>query len=126
MCAAFHQPLSGFVHFYSCIFVPMGGAEHCGYEQYLEKQVVVLLRNNRYIYGTLKSYDQYHSVALNYATERIFHENRYSERMHGLIVLRGENISLVGLGTALDTSGLMKADFDDLSRELDESKASAE
>lgn len=101
-------------------------AEHSGYKQYLEKSVIVLLRSNRYIYGTLKSYDQYHSIALNYAVERIFHENRYSEKKHGLIVLRGENISLIGLGASFDTHGLIKADFDELAREVGECKVSIE
>ncbi|WUR02812.1 U6 snRNA-associated Sm-like protein LSM1 [Vairimorpha necatrix] len=67
------------------------------YEQYLNKHVVVMLKDNKFYYGLFKSFDQYLSVTLNYAVERIFHEEMYAEKFHGLMAIRGDTISLIGL-----------------------------
>lgn len=99
--------------------------DHGGYECYLERPVMMLLRNNRYMYGTLKSYDQYNSVALNFAVERIFRNDRYAEKHHGLVVIRGENITLIGMGAAPRLLHLEKAEFEELAREAEEEKSLA-
>lgn len=91
-----------------------------GYECYLERPVTIFLKNNRYMYGTLKSYDQYNSIALNYAIERIFYKNKFAEKSHGLIIVRGENITLVGSGTNPKLSNLQKMDFDLLADEVEQ------
>lgn len=67
------------------------------YEYYLNKHVVVMLKDSRFYYGLFKSFDQYNSITLNYAVERIFHESKYAEKFQGLLVIRGDTISLIGL-----------------------------
>lgn len=79
-----------------------------------------MLRDNRYLYGVLKSFDQYNSIALNFATERIFHEDCYAERRLGLVSLRGENIVLIGICSP-DLRKLRKVEYDTL-RKMSESK----
>lgn len=91
------------------------------YEQYLEKSTVVMLREDRYLYGVLKSFDQYNSIALNFVTERIFHENCFAERRLGLVSLRGENIVLIGICSP-DLKKLKKVEYDTLLREIDKNK----
>lgn len=98
------------------------GADHGGYMDYLEKPVAILLRNNRYLYGTLKSYDQYNCVVLDHAIERVFHEGSYSEQKHGFIVLRGESIMLIGTGKPVDLKGLKKMDHDALMQEIEKNR----
>lgn len=100
----------------------MAKAENGAYEDYLDKNVVIMIRNGRYIYGVLKSYDQYHSITLNFATERIFLNNKYSEKRHGLIILRGESILLVGMGGHFDTQKLVQVDFNMLLAEIEATK----
>jgi U6 snRNA-associated Sm-like protein LSm1 len=67
------------------------------YEKYINKHVVVMLKDNRFYYGVFKSFDQYNSITLNYSVERIFHENSYAEKFQGLLVIRGDTISLIGI-----------------------------
>lgn len=56
-----------------------------------------MLKDNKFYYGILKSFDQYNSITLNYSVERIFYENMYAEKYHGLLVIRGDTISLIGI-----------------------------
>ncbi len=88
------------------------------FEIYLEKSVVVLLRSGRYIYGVLKSYDQYNTIVLNYSIERIFHELEYAEKKHGLIVLRSDSISYIGLCSSTDFGQFKIAPFSRLENEF--------
>lgn len=44
------------------------------YAEFLEKDVVVLLKNDGYLCGIFKSYDQYNNISLCYVAERIYHE----------------------------------------------------
>ncbi|KAI4291956.1 U6 snRNA-associated Sm-like protein LSm1 [Pancytospora philotis] len=103
----------------------MGAPEYGAYETYLDKFVTVLLRNGRFMYGILKSYDQYHSITLNFAVERVFLEGSYAERKHGLIILRGENIALIGLGEQFDARRMQKTGFEELVAQIDRAKADA-
>lgn len=91
------------------------------YEQYLEKSTVVMLREDRYLYGVLKSFDQYNSIALNFVTERIFHGNCFAERRLGLVSLRGENIVLIGTCSP-NFKKLKKMEYDTLLREIERNK----
>lgn len=81
------------------------------YEEYLEKKVVVLTRGNHYFYGILKSFDQFNTITLNFAIERVVHNMEYGEKRHGLVVLRGENIIFIGLGDDKRPAGLQFGDF---------------
>lgn len=96
--------------------------EQSGYEKYLEKPVVILLRDNRYIFGTLKSYDQYNSVVINYTLERIFYDRKYAERSHGLIVLRGENIVFIGTAAPPKLTEYKMGNYEILRMEMEKGK----
>lgn len=89
------------------------------YETYLESKVVVLLKGNRFLYGTMKSYDQYNSITLNFVTERIFHANFYAEKKHGLIVLRGENILFIAKCSAPLLDKLEKIEYEALKDKIE-------
>lgn len=91
------------------------------FENYLEKNVTVVLKDNRYLYGTFKSYDQYNSITLNFVVERIFYEDQFAERRQGLVVVRGESIVLIGLCTP-KLESLKKADFDILWEKIEKEK----
>lgn len=95
--------------------------QSCGnreFEEYLERDVVILLKDERYLYGVLKSFDQYNSVSLNFTVERIFFLNRYAENRLGLISLRGENIVMMGLCSP-DFSLMRKMKFEALAEEIE-------
>lgn len=91
------------------------------FENYLEKNVTVVLKDNKHLYGCFKSYDQYNSITLNFVVERIFQKDQYSEKRQGLMVVRGESIVLIGLCTP-DIRFLKKVDYDTLSRSLENEK----
>ncbi|KHN69785.1 LSM domain-containing protein [Ordospora colligata OC4] len=88
------------------------------YEAYLEKSVVVMLRDKRHLYGIMKSFDQFNSITLDKVVERIFHNDKYAEKIHQLFIIRGENISIIGLGSFDIPSNLSLTDFDVLSNEM--------
>ncbi|CAD26651.1 U6 snRNA-ASSOCIATED SMALL RIBONUCLEOPROTEIN (Sm-LIKE PROTEIN) [Encephalitozoon cuniculi GB-M1] len=88
------------------------------YEKYLEQEVVVMLRDGRYLYGVMKSFDQFNSVTLDGVIERIFHDTRYAERRHELFIIRGENITMIGLSPPDVEEGLEQADFWALKNEI--------
>lgn len=92
--------------------------EKLEYEEYLERKVVVLTRNDRYFYGVLKSFDQYNSITLNFTVERITRDGAYAEKRHGLIVLRGENIVMIGPASSDVPHGMRRCNYDDLIAEL--------
>lgn len=87
------------------------------YEAYLEQSVVVMLRDGRYLYGTMKSFDQFNSITLDGVIERIFHGRKYAEKRHELFIIRGENIAVIGLAAPEVASGLVQADFSALRSE---------
>ncbi|KAH9411353.1 putative LSM domain-containing protein [Ordospora pajunii] len=88
------------------------------YEAYLEKSVVVMLRDKRHLYGIMKSFDQFNSITLDKVVERIFHNGKYAEKIHQLFIIRGENISIIGLGCFDIPSNLKMIDFDVLISEI--------
>ena len=76
-------------------------------------KMLVILRDGRKLHGVLRSYDQFgtssllHSPAMLSATsvanlvledtvERIYHGSAYAESRHGLFLIRGENVVLLG------------------------------
>ncbi|AFN83068.1 U6 snRNA-associated small Sm-like protein [Encephalitozoon romaleae SJ-2008] len=81
------------------------------YEKYLEQEIVVVLRDGRYLYGIMKSFDQFNSITLDRVIERIFHDEKYAERKHELFIIRGENITMIGLGPSDIGRGLVQVDF---------------
>ena len=84
-------------------------------------KMLVILRDGRKLHGVLRSYDQFGIVqslqpkfdadsrpffffslslsanlVLEDTVERIYHENAFAENFHGLFLIRGENVVLLG------------------------------
>jgi len=56
----------------------------------------VVLRDGRKLHGVLRSYDQFANLVLEDTVERIYHGNAFAEHWHGLFLIRGENVVLLG------------------------------
>lgn len=91
------------------------------FEEYLDKNILVLLRDGSYMFGVLKSYDQYNSISLNFTIQRIFDGDRYAEKKLGLVSLRGESIVFIGICDQ-PLKYKQKIDYETLLRELGENK----
>ncbi|XVE70729.1 hypothetical protein DITRI_Ditri10aG0094200 [Diplodiscus trichospermus] len=63
---------------------------------YLDKKLLVLLRDGRKLLGLLRSFDQYANVVLEGACERVIVGDLYCDVPLGLYVIRGENVVLIG------------------------------
>jgi len=55
-----------------------------------------VLRDGRKLYGILRSYDQFGNVLLDDTVERYYVDLEYGEECLGALMVRGENIVLVG------------------------------
>ncbi|KAH6917344.1 hypothetical protein BKA70DRAFT_1418098 [Coprinopsis sp. MPI-PUGE-AT-0042] len=58
--------------------------------------MLVILRDGRKLHGVLRSYDQFANLVLEDTYERIYHQNVFAEQHHGLFLIRGENVVLMG------------------------------
>lgn len=58
--------------------------------------MLVILRDGRKLHGVLRSYDQFANLVLENTYERIYHQGLFAERHHGLFLIRGENVVLMG------------------------------
>lgn len=65
------------------------------YEQ-LDKLVLVCLRDGRFFYGWLRSFDQYANLTLDNTVERLASGDKYTDISVGIFVIRGENVMLLG------------------------------
>ncbi|PKI85255.1 Lsm1p [Malassezia vespertilionis] len=63
---------------------------------YVDKKVVVILRDGKKLIGILRSYDQFANFMLQETIERVFLGNRYADVPKGLYIIRGENVVLLG------------------------------
>ncbi|AES65590.1 putative LSM domain-containing protein [Medicago truncatula] len=63
---------------------------------YLDKKLLVLLRDGRKLLGLLRSFDQFANVVLEGACERVIVGDLYCDVPLGLYVIRGENVVLIG------------------------------
>ncbi|KAK1683414.1 hypothetical protein QYE76_044262 [Lolium multiflorum] len=63
---------------------------------FLDKKLIVLLRDGRKLLGTLCSFDQFANVVLQGACERVIVGELYCDVPLGLYVIRGENVVLIG------------------------------
>uniref|UniRef100_A0A0D6RB41 U6 snRNA-associated Sm-like protein LSm1 n=1 Tax=Araucaria cunninghamii TaxID=56994 RepID=A0A0D6RB41_ARACU len=63
---------------------------------YLDKKLLVLLRDGKKLVGVLRSFDQFANVVLENTLERIIVGDLYSDIPLGLYVIRGENVVLIG------------------------------
>eukprot|EP00252_Welwitschia_mirabilis_P019774 TRINITY_DN4675_c0_g1_i1.p1 TRINITY_DN4675_c0_g1~~TRINITY_DN4675_c0_g1_i1.p1 ORF type:complete len:129 (-),score=22.87 TRINITY_DN4675_c0_g1_i1:521-907(-) len=63
---------------------------------YLDKKLLVLLRDGRKLIGILRSFDQFANAVLESALERKISGDKYCDIELGLYVIRGENVVLIG------------------------------
>ncbi|KAK4395051.1 Sm-like protein LSM1B [Sesamum angolense] len=63
---------------------------------YLDRKLLVLLRDGRKLLGTLRSFDQFANAVLEGACERVIVGELYCDIPLGLYVIRGENVVLIG------------------------------
>lgn len=63
---------------------------------YLDKKLLVLLRDGRKLIGILRSFDQFANAVLENALERVIVGDLYCDLPLGLYVIRGENVVLIG------------------------------
>ncbi|GAA0155835.1 RNA splicing factor [Lithospermum erythrorhizon] len=63
---------------------------------YLDKKLLVLLRDGRKLMGTLRSFDQFANAVLEGACDRVIVGELYCDIPLGLYVIRGENVVLIG------------------------------
>ncbi|KAJ7597080.1 Sm-like ribonucleoprotein [Mycena floridula] len=62
----------------------------------VDRKMLVILRDGRKLHGVLRSYDQFANLVLEDTVERIYHANAVAENWHGLFLIRGENVVLLG------------------------------
>ncbi|KAH9281074.1 U6 snRNA-associated Sm-like protein LSm1 [Echinococcus granulosus] len=62
----------------------------------LGKCLLVKLRGHKCYIGYLRAVDQFGNIVLSEAVERIFVGNKYADVSQGIVLVRGENISLIG------------------------------
>jgi U6 snRNA-associated Sm-like protein LSm1 len=58
--------------------------------------MLVVLRDGRKLHGVLRSYDQFANLVLEDTIERVYYGNAFAENRHGLFLIRGENVVLLG------------------------------
>ncbi|XP_019223548.1 PREDICTED: sm-like protein LSM1B isoform X2 [Nicotiana attenuata] len=63
---------------------------------YLDKKLLVLLRDGRKLLGTLRSFDQFANAVLEGACDRVIVGDLYCDIPLGLYIIRGENVVLIG------------------------------
>ncbi|CAO2824694.1 sm-like protein LSM1B [Amaranthus tricolor] len=63
---------------------------------YLDRKILVLLRDGRKLLGTLCSFDQFANAVLEGSCERVIVGDLYCDIPLGLYVIRGENVVLIG------------------------------
>ncbi|XP_047342295.1 sm-like protein LSM1B [Impatiens glandulifera] len=63
---------------------------------YLDKKLIVLLRDGRKLMGILRSFDQFANAVLEGACERVIVGDIYCDIPLGLYIIRGENVVLIG------------------------------
>nr|GLL35089.1 sm-like protein LSM1B [Ipomoea trifida]GMD30395.1 sm-like protein LSM1B [Ipomoea batatas] len=63
---------------------------------YLDKKILVLLRDGRKLLGILRSFDQFANAVLEGACERLIVGDLYCDIPLGLYIIRGENVVLIG------------------------------
>ncbi|CAM8904012.1 unnamed protein product [Rhodiola kirilowii] len=63
---------------------------------YLDKKLLVLLRDGRKLMGLLRSFDQFANAVIDGACERVIVGDLYCDIPLGMYVIRGENVVLIG------------------------------
>ncbi|GFR33130.1 u6 snRNA-associated Sm-like protein LSm1 [Trichonephila clavata] len=64
--------------------------------QHLDKRLYVWLRDGRMYVGKLRSVDQFANLLLYESFERMYINKEYGDIPQGVLMIRGENVSLLG------------------------------
>lgn len=64
--------------------------------QFVDTFVLAQLHDGRTFVGYLRSFDQYNTLILEQCSERVIAGARYCDVAQGLLVLRGDNIAMMG------------------------------
>ena len=62
----------------------------------LDKTLLLVLRDGKLLLGSLASYDQFGSIILEGARERVCAGGVFADVPVGLLLIRGENIAVIG------------------------------
>ena len=86
----------------------------------IDKKILVVLRDNSNIVGTLRSFDQFANIVLENAVERMIVGTHYSDVPLGFYIVRGENVVLMGdVDEAIELKGLTWVENDEIRRMKD-------
>lgn len=83
-------------------------------EEYLDRAVFILMRDNTTAEGILRSYDQYYNILLEDAKEMAVHEEEYSILESETVLIRGENIVLLGEGEVTADKSMKKIEYSEI------------
>ncbi|CAH8582955.1 unnamed protein product [Schistosoma turkestanicum] len=64
--------------------------------QDIGKKMAIILRGGRMFIGFLRIIDQFGNVVLHNAVERIHVEKKFCDIPQGILLIRGENITIIG------------------------------
>ncbi|RVD91335.1 LSM domain-containing protein [Tubulinosema ratisbonensis] len=67
-------------------------------EQFLDKPVIVVMKDGKCLQGIFRSFDQFNNITLEDVNEREYQEGMFKERNIDLFVIRGESIFFFGIG----------------------------
>ncbi|XP_063709785.1 U6 snRNA-associated Sm-like protein LSm1 [Culicoides brevitarsis] len=73
---------------------PLAGTAHLLDE--IDKKLMILLRDGRTLIGYLRSCDQFANLVLHNTIERIHVDQEYGDIPRGTMIIRGENVVLLG------------------------------
>jgi len=62
----------------------------------VDKKILVVLRDGRKLIGVLRSYDQFANLVIDMTVERTHLGRYYADKPVGVMVIRGENVVLMG------------------------------
>eukprot|EP00049_Salpingoeca_infusionum_P004991 m.86855 g.86855 ORF g.86855 m.86855 type:complete len:126 (+) comp12817_c0_seq3:167-544(+) len=82
----------------------------------LDKRVICTLRDGITFVGVLRTVDEFGNIVLHNAVERITIDRQYGEQDRGIVLVRGDNISMLGeLGDETQMRAtLQEVDFPDM------------
>lgn len=84
-------------------------------ELWNDMTVTVITNDGKVIVGTMKGLDKTSNIILDDSHERVFSiDSGVEKHHHGLIILRGENVALIG---ETDRDEDVKIDFDNIKAE---------
>lgn len=65
-------------------------------EEFLDQKITCLLKDNRYLEGTLRSYDKFNNLTIENTKQKIIYNGMIAFEDLGVFIIRGENIVMFG------------------------------